>query len=192
LRRLLLAVVLLAVLAPGAFAAVTVSGNVSSPASGEVPRGITIQLELRNCGNNRPRVLGVTDVVDTITTITPNATTGAFSKLIFANSQIDCGGATPTEYAVTYFKNGAPMGPAKTYHFNSDTDLTSAAPINPGVPPAGSTILGCDILPAFSGDVTKPQGGCGQTLASSGGWHVHPVSPPAWAESRSRSMPTRC
>jgi hypothetical protein len=61
-RRLLILLLGLACCLPAA-ATTTISGNVQNTALGLLTKGVVVRFEIRNCGNNRPRVIGVTDIV---------------------------------------------------------------------------------------------------------------------------------
>jgi hypothetical protein len=53
--------------------------------------------------------------------------TGNISGTIYSNDEIDCAGAHPTEYGVTYYLNNSPVGQTKTYTIHNGTfNLTSA------------------------------------------------------------------
>jgi hypothetical protein len=121
---------------------VAVSGHFGD-AGGAPTSGSYVHLQLTNCSNNIPRVVGSGTIVKQTKDFTPDSN-GLISGQIIPNDLINCGGvADTTRYLVTNMVNNVPQGPQQCFHivsnenpFNFDSQ-TPCSMVTPPPPPPG-------------------------------------------------------
>ena len=83
-------------------ATTTVTGTVLTPAEAAVTENAFVRFELKNYGNNRPRIIGSNTILPSSVDIYPDAF-GQLTTTLTGNELIDPGN---TWYDITYFKGG--------------------------------------------------------------------------------------
>jgi hypothetical protein len=105
-----------------------VTGNLSA-ISGSTTDVLQARINLVNCGNGNPIVIGVTLPVKTTALLTANSS-GTVSGSLWGNDAITCNGTASTLYQVTFLRNNVPAGVPVYYRITSSIDFGTAPAVN--------------------------------------------------------------
>ncbi len=120
---------LLAVLGLPCAALTTVTAQLASGDASAQSKGTKVHFELKYCGSNQSRVVGVAVLPPSNFDVYPNAS-GYISKAIYGNDLITCGvTAGNTRWRVTFYSNNVASASADYNITGSTFDLTAAIPV---------------------------------------------------------------
>jgi hypothetical protein len=137
----------------------TVTGHLKSGSSSSIgtTNNAYVRFQLVNCGANVPRVIGTGVIVAQTVDFRPNSS-GVISGTVYANSAINCGGVTNTQWRISHYFNGSQVGPSRDFIVGSGTfNLDSATP-TVLIPTLPASPLNAILNPTTTQNIVQPSG----------------------------------